>query len=327
MPLLKLKLPNRKLGSAGLPRVLTVAGTLAVLALSGCGAAPLARGHMVGETVAAVLPADLPSFNIPMAAYELSGADLYSIEAAQFRIADQCMMRFGFASTSLPLDRKQMIAEEAESVARLYGIDSLDEARVFGYQPAVVPGASQSEAMPTGSSSYEFVFIGNTAGSIATPAGGWKSPGKFGGLEVPAGGCLGHARTVLWGSPDSEVKDELAQTLRISSYREAEADPRVQALIARWSACMARSGYRYQSPMDPKFNRAQGSGPSPTEIETAIADVTCKKAVDLVSKWNAVDAEYQRRAIDKNRKALVTERRAIREALAKAVNRSDVATY
>ncbi|MGH3497898.1 MAG: hypothetical protein ACRDP1_10580 [Nocardioidaceae bacterium] len=260
----------------------------------------------------------MPSFQIPLAAYELNGANLYTMEEAQFQLANECMNRFGFPSVTPPLNRDEMVAEQQESDARLYGIDSLSEAKARGYMPQVIPGSSQANAMPTQSASYEFVFTGSREGSVVPPPGGWKSPGKFGGLVIPPGGCLGASRTKLWGSPDSQVKDALAQSLRIDAYQQSEADPRVQALFGQWSTCMAQHGYQYQSPLQVEFNRPSRSTPSTMEINTAVADVTCKNKINLVHQWNQIDVDYQRQAIEKNQLALTDEENKIRAALEKA---------
>lgn len=312
-----------------------IAATLALGSiLCGCGASATTSAPDPGApspTAAAVdspssassspaptLAADLPSFNFPLDAYELNGADLYTIEEAQFQLANDCMERFGFPTYTPPLNRDEMVAEQKESEGRLYGIDSVSEAKSYGYMPPVAIGSSQDDALPSQSTSYEFVFTGNKTGNIATPPGGWTSPGKFGGLTIPPGGCLGEARTKLWGSPDSQIKDAVAQSLRDGAYSESMADPKVQSLIAQWSACMAQQGYHYQSPLEPKFNRPDGSTPSTAEVNTAVADVKCKKKLDLVEKWNAVNVERQQQAIEKNQLDLTDEKNKIQAALKKA---------
>lgn len=239
------------------------------------------------------------------------------MQEAQDQLANQCMSRFGFPPRDPWLDRDAMVAEQQESEDRLYGIDSLSEAKTYGYVPALYANESQAKE-PTESTAYLFVYTGNKTGSDAPPAGGWKSPGTFGGLAIPPGGCLGEARTKLWGNPDSQVRDQLAQGLGDSAFNQAIADPRVQALFGQWSACMAQQGYHYQTPFEPKFNRPASSSPSTTEVNTAVADVTCKQRIDMVAKWNAVNLDYQRRAIEKNQLALTDEENTIQAALKKA---------
>lgn len=277
--------------------------------------------HLSGNNPTAsagtALPSDAPTFSFPIDAYTLDGADLYTIEEAQDQLANQCMSRFGFPPATPSLDRDAMVAEQQESEDRLYGIDSLTEAKTYGYVPEVYANAKLAKP-PTESTAWTFVETGSKTGSDAPSPGGWKSPGKFGGLAVPPGGCMGEARTKLWGSPDTQVKDQLAQDLRDSSFNQSMADPRVQALFAQWSACMAQQGYHYQTPFEPKFNRPDNSSPSATEVNTAVADVTCKHKIDMVEKWNAVNLDYQNQAIEKNQLALTDERNTIQAALKKA---------
>lgn len=303
------------------------AATLVVLGavlVSGCapaGPAPSSNGSPSAappRRTPTRLPSDLPSFTSPLVAYELSGSNLYTMEEAQFQLAGDCMVRFGFPRSTPALNRDEMIAEQQESDAHLYGVDDLTEARANGYLPEVVPGSSQASAMPSGSRTYEFVYTGNKDGSVVPPPGGWTSPGTLGGLTIPPGGCLGDARSRLWASPDAQVKDELAQGLRIAAYEHAKADPRVQRLFVRWSTCMAKQGYQYQTPVDPSFDRSPGSAASSTEIRTAVADIGCKDKIDLVPQWHQVDVDYQHDAIEKNQLALTEESNKIRAALKKA---------
>jgi hypothetical protein len=240
------------------------------------------------------------------------------MQEAQFQLASDCTRRFGFAVATQALDRDAMVAEQAEANARLYGITSLVEARTNGYQPTVVPGASQVDAVPTQSAAYQFVFTGSRSGSVAPPPGGWRSPGKFGGLAIPPGGCLGEARSKLWGSPDSQVKDALAQGLRIRAYQQSKSDPKVQQVLGRWARCMAGRGYHYQTPLDPRFPRDPATVPGADEVNAAVADVECKRQTGLLRVWNRSDISHQRQEIEKNQLALTEEHNKVRAALRRA---------
>lgn len=273
----------------------------------------------------AVTVADLPTFADPIEAYRLDGANLYTMQKAQNQLSNQCMARFGFPPYDLTPSREVAINDAKESNANLYGVVSLPAAKAYGYQDVPVdpdqPGPNSSaQATPTSfapSSAYMFVYLGSKSEQVAPPPGGWKSPGKFGGITIPPGGCLGQARTQLWGSPDSMVKDQLAQSLGISSYNDAMADSRVQALFAKWSSCMAEQGYQYRNPLQPKFGD-HGGKPSRVEIATAVADVGCKTKINLVPQWNKITVQYENQAIEKNQLALTEESNKIKAALKKA---------
>jgi len=271
---------------------------------------------------ATALPSDLPTFTLPLAAYQLSGADLYTLQQAESQLTDECMKRFGFAPQASRLDRDLMVAEQKEADARLYGITSLAQAEANGYLPQLLPDDGQDEAPAEedrASASYLFVLYGSRTGLITTPpAGGWRSPGRFGGLEIPPAGCLGEARTALWGDPSAQVKDGLAQSLRVTAYERSVADPRVRTLFEQWSRCMARQGYRYRTPLEPRFDREDDTAPSAEERATAVADVRCKDESDLAAKWNRVDVAYQRQEIEDNQLALTAEKDRIRAALGRA---------
>lgn len=261
----------------------------------------------------------LPPKASPLAAYLLQGADLYTIQAAEAELSGECMKRFGFDPVDLGLDRDTTVAEQRENDTRIYGITDLAEARAYGYQPESVATGAGTQA-PVTSASYNFVYTGDRSGGVPVPQVGQEleSPGDFGGLEIPPGGCLGEARNKLWGTPNPDVKDGFSQSMRISAYDAARADPRVQQIFSEWSACMAAQGFNYQSPLEPKFSREPGSTPSGEEINTAVADIECKKKSDLIAAWNKVDVEYQEKAIEDNQLQLSEEQDKIEAGLKNA---------
>jgi hypothetical protein len=260
----------------------------------------------------------LPPVASPLAAYKLMGADLYAMQAAESELAGECMTRFGFDPVDLGLDRDATVAEQRDSDTRIYGITDLAEANKYGYQPESV--ATATDELPVTTASYNFVYTGDPNGGLSIPQDGGEltSPGDFGGLQIPPGGCLGEAREKLSGSPNAEVKDGFAQSLRGDAYNASMADVRVQQLLSRWSACMAAAGFNYQSPLDPEFSREPGSSPSAAEVNTATTDIGCKKKTALIPGWNKVDVEYQEKAIEKNQLQLTEDKDKIQTALKKA---------
>lgn len=262
----------------------------------------------------------LPPLESPLQAYQIRGADLYTIGQAESQLAGDCMRRFGFDQPPNQLNRDQIIAEQRVADTRLYGITDVGVARQYGYQPAPTPADDSSEPEMAQSDTYRYIFFGQKGElSFSPPPGGWKSPGKVGGVEIPAAGCLGEARTNLWGEPFFQAKDQLAGGLRLDAYQNATADPRVQAALQDWSACMAKSGFQYSSPLEVNFDRSKAaSAPSPEEINGAVTDIGCKQKVDLVARWNRVDVEYQKKAIEENQLQLTEERDEIDAALARA---------
>jgi hypothetical protein len=66
---------------------------------------------------------------------------------------------------------------------------------------------------------------------------------------------------------------------------------------------------------DPRFH---GDKVTALEIKSATADVACKKQSNLVAVWAAVEAAYQRRAIEKNAVQLNLIQRRLGDSLANA---------
>lgn len=320
-----------EVGGGAHPRgVAARAGVLAVavaLSLSGCDAGGASSGPSPLQTVAspgaAEGPGDggiAPPLPSPLASYLLQGTNLHTIQAAETELAGACLKRFGFEPVAREFDQEAALAEQRRTDARLYGITDLDVARIHGYQLAPATGGNDESAQAV-SASYTYVYTGDRAGGVAIPRPGAEltSPGKVGGIEIPPGGCLGEARAKLWGSANSEVKDAVAQNLRNTAYDAAKADARVQQVLAAWSRCMAAGGFSYQDPLSPDFDRDPSAPPSTIELNTAVADIECKKQTELVKVWNQVDVEKQQQALEKHHLQLSEVKAKLQAGLRKAV--------
>ena len=78
----------------------------------------------------------------------------------------------------------------------------------------------------------------------------WTLPGGDSGSS-PTGGCRGVAGKRVYGSVANEVLATVGLSDLASQLLDAvSTDPASTAVIARWSACMARRGYKYSSPED-----------------------------------------------------------------------------
>jgi hypothetical protein len=73
----------------------------------------------------------------------------------------------------------------------------------------------------------------------------------------------------------------------------------VKLAVRAWAACMAGHGYPYSEPITAALH-GWPKTPTRTEIATAVADVTCKRQVDLVNTWLAVEAAYQQVLVNQN---------------------------
>jgi hypothetical protein len=114
-----------------------------------------------------------------------------------------------------------------------------------------------------------------------------------GGVSEP--GCLSQAQALLYGSGSGDPVPQLA--FQAASW--TESDPRVTAVVRAWAGCMASHGYRYSQPVKAALH-AWPKRPSRAEIATAVADVRCKRQVNLARIWLAVEAAYQQALVGQN---------------------------
>ncbi|HEU5353590.1 MAG TPA: hypothetical protein VFU65_03985 [Actinocrinis sp.] len=110
------------------------------------------------------------------------------------------------------------------------------------------------------------------------------------------------AHGAVYGEPD------LVIAIDSESFSRSQTDPRVVAAFAAWSNCMKQSGYTYKTPNDPLHDPRWAGLPaaSQLEIETAQADVRCKRATDVVGIWYAVESAMQQAAISQNTEEFAT---------------------
>jgi hypothetical protein len=149
----------------------------------------------------------------------------------------------------------------------------------------------------------------------------WTLPGGVTGTD-PAGGCRGAAERRVYGSVINYVQATTGWSILTSQLQAAvTADPAFAKVIARWSACMKRRGYKYATP-EVLWNRLAtrvGKAPTPAlrnlEIKTSVADYKCAAAVRLLPTIRALEDSHARYMS----KALAGELARITEILAKAL--------
>jgi hypothetical protein len=99
-------------------------------------------------------------------------------------------------------------------------------------------------------------------------------------------GCWGDARRAVFGTIRNSMRaGDFPSDYSAVIGREVAKDPDyIGAPMHRWSACMAKRGYRYKTLNDPYFNSKNSydyADPKPTttpkrEIEVAVADGECQ---------------------------------------------------
>lgn len=252
----------------------------------------------------------------PIQHYRLLGGESFDITTAEHALAEVCMRRYGFELVGPGYDRQYAIAEQREADLDQYGVNDVDRARAFGYREALAAPSPQGQKPAEGSEAYQIALVGFQVASQLKPGLQQPKAGNF----LPAG-CIGEARNRIWGQPTVPSND-VARGIYLGSGAKAEADSRVVELIAQWSSCMKSRGYEYAHPFDPLKTDWGAAGEDPElpadEINAAVADVECKRSVDLVPKWSAVVAEYETKGIEEHALELTEARAKIDEALKNA---------
>lgn len=112
-------------------------------------------------------------------------------------------------------------------------------------------------------------------------------------------GCLAVAQKELIGN--RSLDSPVARQISSRSFMESLKDPKVKAVTADWSACMAKKGYSYTSPLQ-ALSKAdlRSSKPSPRELRIAAADYSCKVSTNLISMWQKVEIKIQDKEIAKH---------------------------
>ncbi|GEM_PF-1497751 len=224
--------------------------------------------------------------NLPLSTYEdVDSQQQAALADASALLTQKCMRQRGFSYSPQASPALEEALVQATEYG--YGVSSLAVAGTFGYgQPG--PGAGQGPGP---------AFLGGFAsfGDLARQPRAWIvallgfAPGARTGSHQPEG-CLQLSGQLLYGQGTSPADPVPAIAIQASQW--TQTDPRVLAVDAAWSRCMARKGYRYRNPQ-----QAAGahwpSTPSALEIATAVADVSCKRQVNLVNTWLTVEAAYQ----------------------------------
>lgn len=309
---------------------LSVCGVVVVVALAG-GAACTSSGTVhprrpgqAGSTSQLSAPAvsatpTLSSANdrpLPLDNYMPTAEQLRVFGSAYDQLISSCMHRFGFASWSS--DAAGGVVLPSASALRLsghYGVQSMDQARTFGYHGNGGGGNGDGKGGGSGPSPTLMewqALMGSRSMAEKFGPGGQRVNGQV----VPDHGCVGEAYTALTGSADGSKAfgdPQFAFGLMVTALARSEQDSRVRAVFAKWSQCMRDSGYDYPTPLDPPADRRWAGTAEPTqrEIQTAVADQRCRARYNVVGVWYAVDRAFEEQVVEANAERL----RSIKEDL------------
>jgi hypothetical protein len=273
-----------------------VLAAVAAALVCGCGIALSASGEpgsgppAIGAVRAVGSGADIV---LPFDAYRHTATEVNVIERATALLARDCLGRFGHDWTPPTTDA---VDTSRPAAGGRYGIVDAAEVARLGYHAPVPP---DRPAQPQPSLDVLMVYTGKGASNV-------------GGRPVPEGGCVGEARRRLEEGVPTAMPGAAFAELDRELYLTAQADERVQRLMAGWRGCMAESGRQYADVWAANDDvRWSSPEPTPEEIAAAKADLACRTRTGLAGTWLAVETAYQQRAIK--------ERSPEFDALAKAM--------
>jgi hypothetical protein len=256
-------------------------GFVAVPASGGSGGRPRITVPPIPST------SSLSLVNLPLNTYSnVSVLQQTVLAEASTLLTQKCMAARGFVyATQATASQEQALVRDTEYG---FGVSSAVTASSNGYgQPKTAGTPQQGPAFLGGFASF---------GDLAKRPRAWIvallgfAPGARLGSSVPAG-CLSVASGELYGTDGSGLADPVP-SIALQASNWTRSDPRVVAVDAAWSRCMAQRGYTYRTPQQAADARWP-SPPTTAETATALADVACKQQVNLPSTWLTVEAAYQ----------------------------------
>ncbi|MDT0389198.1 hypothetical protein [Streptomyces dubilierae] len=175
---------------------------------------------------------------------------------------------------------------------RRYGIQDTSRAAAYGYRPYSVanPPKPDTQASPYTRSEWASLTGSNVEGK-ELPAGTKSANGEI----VPQGGCRGEADRTVRTPFDYPAGVSAARAIYFEGFKKSLADPSVEKAFEEWSACMADKNYDYASPLAAMGSSEFTQGEiTARERAVAQADISCKKKVRLVARWNAVESRIEK---------------------------------
>jgi len=287
----------------GIPATASVLG---LVLLSGCGgsakAATAAKPSLPAAYPTSTVYTSVLAMKFPVDPYEENATQSGEVDYLSLRLTQLCMKDFGFAY--LPGLSTAMIARDAEVMdvarSRLYGISDATAAAAYGYHlPSQTGGSTGPEIASRLPAAEQDVLDGQGVTTHHDRA-------------VPVGGCIEQSRdqlsqadalgTDLQQQDGSTDPAALPHAIDQNAFKDAQSDPRVLAVFAKWSSCMAAFGYHYSTPFaaagDSRWVDAVGA--SPAEIQAAERDISCKLRVNLLDVEYSVESGYEMAAMARN---------------------------
>jgi hypothetical protein len=299
------------------------------LAAALCAAGSLAAYHAAATAprLPAITVHDVTSesqIRLPVDSYAPAFSSEALIGRAVTKLADACLARHGVAVPPVFLGS----AEPPPSVLNDSTVQwlSVASARRYGFNPP----QDKASAMYQDTVWANGGILGVNREQRSFLYGIGLSATAAQATAMPAGGCLGSAAATvaagIGGVPELPgakarqpgpamtyyelLRPGLPMEIEQAAAREADSDPRVQAVAVRWKSCMAQSGFPYATPAaalgDPRWapgttDTASRRGSQERQVAVAVADARCQQQVNLAGLRLAVLAAYQEQLIGSNR--------------------------
>jgi hypothetical protein len=234
----------------------------------------------------------------------------WRVRVADERLTARCMRAAGFTWTgsAQPPSRRDPAQQLAD--ARRHGYGMSDTAA-----PADPPGKSNDKA--AADPRRQAALFGPDDAFDKLVIDGHAS------YQFPRTGCMAQAHIAVYGSLDTWARiSYVPQEFNLTLGDRARSDPRYQAALHQWQACMAAHHYAYGSPSEviKKLTTTYLKGHEPlnqrrsTEIKIAVQDITCNQHAGLNSTEGALRREYARHLNTAERTELTTLTRLFEQA-------------
>lgn len=300
---------------------------LAAALLAGCAGTGGSGGGEPELGPVEVNPAT-SALSLPMDAYTDTEAERIRMGRVQQALVSRCMARYGFAHEGVRSAEAPGAGPE-DRHAYLFGLADPAYAAAHGYDKSAGEGSPAKPAPPQLSDSAYVVMNGERPGAQSGTAPDANTEEEAAlvdsgltaaGQKVPAGGCGREAFRKLYAPTKNSVDLLFTFGLASEAHDRSRQDSRVVDVLKKWSSCMDKSGYAgIESPYDvvEKLGLQDDRG-GPKAVTAAKADVACKREVNLVGIWGAVEKAYQERLVEEHAEtlALYKEQREARFKLA-----------
>ncbi|MFJ3959429.1 hypothetical protein [Streptomyces sp. NPDC090036] len=291
---------------------------LAAVLLAGCAGTGDSAGGEPELGPVEVNPATA-ALSLPMDAYTDTEAERIRMGQVQQALVSRCMARYGFTYEGVR-SAEATDAGAGDRHAYLFGLADPAYAAAHGYDKSAGRGSPAKPAAPQLSDSANVVMTGERQGARggAAPDANTEEEAAqvdsgltAAGQKVPAGGCGREGYRKLYAPTKDSVDLLFAFGLASEAHDRSRQDSRVVDVLAKWSSCMDKSGYAgIESPYDvvEKLGLESDMG-GPKAVTAAKADVACKREVNLVGIWGAVEKAYQERLVEEHAETLALYKR------------------